>query len=190
MRKSMKKIISAAIAAMTVATLALTAFAADYAVPPSFGTAPYHPVSVTTNDLKDALDNAEAGADVSVSVDSVGSLTINPNVLKAIDKAEAVLEIVSPEATISIDASTIEKTRKLDLSMHIYGSSDRTVVKMRNKKELGCEVTIILNDCKMSAEKLAEANLYHNGKKVGPVELNEEGKPVITATEGGTYVIK
>lgn len=190
MRKSMKKIVSAVIATLTVATLTLTAFAVDYAAMPEYNATPAQTVSITTDELSDAVSNVEEGSAVSVSVESVGALTISPSVVKKIDETGTDLEIVSPQATISIDADTIEKVGKINLSMHIYGNKDRIVVKMRSKKDLGCEAKITLTDCKMSEEALANANLYCNGKKVGPVEVDENGYPVITVTEGGTYVIK
>ncbi|MGN1089026.1 MAG: hypothetical protein ACI4Q6_01375, partial [Huintestinicola sp.] len=63
-------------------------------------------------------------------------------------------------------------------------------VKFDNKKNFGCEVQIIVTDCKMSAKKLASANVYCDGELVGPVELDENNKPIIKATKGGVYEIK
>ena len=45
MKKGMKRIVSAILAAMTAATLAVTAFAADYAMPPVFNDTPSETVS-------------------------------------------------------------------------------------------------------------------------------------------------
>ncbi len=42
----------------------------------------------------------------------------------------------------------------------------------------------------MCAEMLANAHVYCNGEDMGPVELDEDGNPVITVTKGGEYVIK
>lgn len=189
MKKGMKRFISAVLATMTAATLALTAFAADYAAPPVFTDTPSQTVSVTTSELKEALSDTSEGT-VTVNANSVKTLSISASVLKNLDKADSVLEIVSPKATVSIDASTIKKTRKLDLSMKIYSSTKRAVVKMRSKKDFGCEVKIALTDCKLNKEKLANAHVYCDGKDLGPVELNEDGVPVITVTKGGTYEIK
>ncbi len=188
MKKGMKRLVSAVLAAMTAATLAVTALAADYAEPPVFTSTPSQTVSVTTSELKEAVNGASGT--VSVTANSVKTLSISATVLKALDKADAVLEIVSPKAIVSIDASTITKTRKLDLSMKVYSSAKRAVVKMRNKKDFGCEVQITLIDCKMSAENLANAHVYCDGEDLGPVVLNEDGAPVITVTKGGTYEIK
>lgn len=189
MKKGMKRIVSAILAAMTAATLAVTAFAADYAMPPVFTDTPSQTVSVSNSELKEAVSNASEG-NVTVTTNSVKTLSVSAAVLKSLDKAGAVLEIVSPKATITIDAETITKTRKLDLSMKTYSSEKRAVIKMRSKKDFGCEVKITLTDCKMSEEKLAKAHVYCDGEDLGPVELNENGKPVITVTKGGTYEIK
>ena len=189
MKKGMKRIVSAILAAMTAATLAVTAFAADYAMPPVFTDTPSQTVSVSNSELKEAVSGASEG-NVTVKANSVKTLSVSASVLKALDKADAVLEIVSPKATITIDASTITKTRKLDLSMKVYSSAKRAVVKMRSKKDFGCEVKIALTNCKMSAEKLEKAHVYCNGEDLGPVVLNEDGVPVITVTKGGTYEIK
>lgn len=61
---------------------------------------------------------------------------------------------------------------------------------MRSKKDFGCEVKITVTTCKMSAEKLATAHVYCDGEDMGPVELDENGNPVITVTKGGEYIIK
>ena len=74
--------------------------------------------------------------------------------------------------------------------MKVYSSAKRAVVKMRSKKDFGCEVKIALTNCKMSAEKLENAHVYCDGEDLGPVVLNEDGVPVITVTKGGTYEIK
>ena len=189
MRNGMKRLISAVLAAMTAATLAVTAFAADYAGPPVFSDIPSQTVSVSNSELKEAVNSASEGA-VSVTANSVKTLSVSATVMKALDKADAVLEIVAPKATVTIDASTIKNTRKLDLSMKVYSSAKRAVVKMRSKKDFGCEVKIALTNCKMSAEKLAKAHVYCDGADLGAVELNEDGVPVITVTKGGTYEIK
>lgn len=202
MKKGMKRIVSAILAAMTAATLAVTAFAADYAMPPVFNDTPSETVSVTTQEMKEAIagviaDTADGAASeaektsvVTVNANSTKTLSVSASVLKALDKADTVLDIVAPKATITIDASTITKTRKVDLSMKTYSSEKRAVIKMRSKKNFGCEVKITLTDCKMSEAKLAKAHVYCDGEDLGPVELDENGKPVITITKGGTYEIK
>lgn len=189
MKKGMKRLVSAVLAAMTAATLAITAFAADYAEPPVFTSTPSQTVSVSTSELKEAVSNASEGT-VSVTANSVKTLSVSASVLKALDKAGSVLEVVSPKAVVTIDSETITKTRKLDLSMKIYSSTKRAVVKMRSKKDFGCEVKITLTNCKLSEEKLAKAHVYCDGADLGAVELNEAGQPVITVTKGGTYEIK
>lgn len=205
MKNGMKRTLSAAIAVLTTAALAVTAYAADYAQAPSFSETPQESVSVKTDDISNAIDQAVA-IDVdtdddsseaeekkvaTVEVKSTNNLAISPSIMKKLDKSEdTVLEIVSPKAVISIDSSTITKARKIDLSMKVYGTSSRSVVKMKSKKNFGCEVKIAVTSCKLSANKLAKAHVYCDGEDLGPVELNEDGVPVITATKGGTYEIK
>lgn len=191
MRNGMKKAISVAVAVLTTATLAVTAFAADYADVPVFNSTPSETVSVKTEEVKDVIAKADDNAAASVEVSSTQNLSLNASVMKALVKSEsAVLEIVSPKATISIDASTITKARKIDLSAKVYGSEKRTVVKMRSVKDFGCEVKITVTSCKLSAAKLAKAHVYCDGVDLGAVELDENGNPVITVTKGGTYIIK
>ena len=164
MRNGMKRLISAVLAAMTAATLAVTAFAADYAGPPVFSDIPSQTVSVSNSELKEAVNSASEGA-VSVTANSVKTLSVSATVMKALDKADAVLEIVAPKATVTIDASTIKNTRKLDLSMKVYSSAKRAVVKMRSKKDFGCEVKIALTNCKGSSlAELLLGDTYRVGK--------------------------
>lgn len=190
MRKGMKRIVSAVIAAVSAATLALTALAADYTSAPIFPSTPSQTTSVSTSELKETVSAAAKGETATVTVSSVKTLSLTSSVIKALDKADSVLKIEAPKAEIEIDASTITKVRKVDLSMKVYSSAKRAVVDMRSKKDFGCEVKITLTKCKMSAERLAKAHVYCDGEDLGPVELNEDGLPVITVTKGGKYEIK
>lgn len=209
MKNTLKKVVSAAVAVLTTAVLTVTAYAADYAQAPSFSDTPKESVSVKSEEISAAIDNAvvieaDKGTDkdsasskaeekkvATVEVKSTKNLTLSPSVMKKLDKNEGtVLEIVSPKAVISIDASTITKARKIDLSMKVYGNTAKSVVRMETNKKFGCEVKIEVTSCKLSAKKLAKAHVYCNGEDLGPVELNEDGIPVITATKGGTYEIK
>lgn len=190
MRKSIKRIVSAFVATVSAATLALTAFAADYFVAPTEPANSHQTSSVTTSELKETVAATAKGETSTITVSSVKTLSLTSSVIKALDKAGSVLKIEAPKAEIEIDASTITKVRKVDLSMKVYSSTKRAVVDMRSKKDFGCEVKITLTKCKMSAEKLEKAHVYCDGEDLGPVELNEDGLPVITVTKGGTYEIK
>lgn len=194
MKHGMKKALSAAIALMTTATLAITAYAMNYDINPSFPSANSESVSVSTETIKDAVDKAvsdEGGAVASVEVKSTVSLPVSSSVMKSLSQSEdEILEIVSPKATISIDSSTITKVRKVDLSSKIYSSKSRAVVRFRSKANFGCEVKITLTNCKMTEAALAKAHVYCDGEDLGPVELDENGNPVITVTKGGKYEIK
>ena len=195
--KGMKRAISAVLTVLTTAALAVTVYAADYSdkVPPLSNLAPS--VSVSTETVKDAVSGVVSGETVSgtatVEVRSIASLPISSSVMKALSKSkDAVLKIVSPKATITIDASKVTKVRKVDLSAKVYGSATRSVVDLRSKKDFGCEVQIEVTSCKMSKAKLANAHLYRDGEDLGTenLEINENGKPVITITKGGKYEIK
>lgn len=192
MRKSAKRLVSAVVAVVSAMTMALSVSAADYFANPSYAGTPSQSVSVPTSELKDAAKSAVSGSsNASVDVNSTRKLQISTSVIKELAKSkDAVLEIVSPKATITIDSSTITKVRNVDLSMEITNSKSRTTIDMRSKKDFGCEVKITVTTCKMSAEKLANAHVYCNGEDMGPVELDEDGNPVITVTKGGEYVIK
>lgn len=198
MRKSAKRLVSAIIAAVSAMTMALSVSAADYATNPTYAGTPSQSVSVPTSELKDAVKNAVANAVsdadasvASVEVTSTRRLQVATSVIRELANSDnAVLEIVSPKATITIDSSTIKKVRNVDLSMEITNSRNRTTIDMSSKKDFGCEVKITVTTCKMSAEKLASAHVYCDGEDMGPVELDDDGNPVITVTKGGEYVIK
>lgn len=200
MRKSAKRLVSAVIAAASAMTMVLSVSAADYATNPTYAGTPSQSVSVPTSELKtavkdavaDAVANADGDASVaSVEVSSTRRLQVATSVIRELAQSDnAVLEIVSPKATISIDSSTITKVRNVDLSMEVTNSKNRTTIDMRSKKDFGCEVKITVTTCKMSAEKLATAHVYCDGEDMGPVELDENGNPVITVTKGGEYIIK
>ena len=212
MRKNAKKAITAAVALAMTAALAATIYAADYGDPET-STVPAPAPSTTveadtsTESVNDAINNivisddADADSDdeadageakvVEVPVQSVENVSIKAsNLQKLAETGNAVLKVSSPKADITIDSSTIKKARKIDLSMKVYGSAKRSVVDMKSKKDFGCEVKIVVKTCKMSAEALADAHVFLDGVDLGPVELNEDGLPVITATKGGKYEIK
>lgn len=196
--KGIKKLVGAYVAVIATAALAVTAFAADYAFVPVFSGDTSTTVSVTTETVASAIDSAVAvdtaagdSKAATVEVNSVAQLTLNPSVLRKLDKTEdTVLKIVSPKVTISIDSSKITKARKVDLSMKMSNSAKKTVIKMRSRKDFGCEVKITVTSCKLSAAALKAAHVYCDGEDLGPVVLDENGLPVITVTKGGTYEIK
>lgn len=193
MRNSIKKIISACVAAVTVLSMSLTVFAADYASDPSYtkpsstgcGAEGYSSVSVISADSVSATSG-----EATVNVDTLNRVTVTASTLKNVAKNDVELTIASKKATLSIDPSTVKKVGKLDLSSKISNSAKSSRIKFKSKKDFGCEVKVTFTGCKMSAERLAKAHVYCNGQDLGPVELNEDGVPVITVTKGGTYEIK
>ncbi|MCM1059050.1 MAG: hypothetical protein NC452_02015 [Eubacterium sp.] len=198
MRNTAKKIASAVIALAMTAAMSVTAYAADYALVPVFNQSASESTPATSDEMSSAISSAVAeevdGEDkavATVTVKSTTDLAVKPSVLKDLaKKADGVLEIVAPKATISIDASTITKARNVDLSMKVTNSKARTIINLRSKKNFGCEVKITITECKMSAKKLASAHWYLDGEDMGPVELDEDGNPVVTLTKGGKVEIK
>ena len=191
MRNSAKKLASAILALAMTAAMSVTAYAADYGMAPVPTTTASESTPATTEELTSAVESAKGGAVANVQVATTVGLTVKPTVLKELaQKADGVLEIVAPKATISIDASTITKARNVNLSMKVTNTKSRTVINMASKKDFGCEVKITLTSCKLSAEKLENALWYFNGKDMGPVELDDDGNPVVTLTKGGKIEIK
>ncbi len=201
MRNTAKKLVSAVAALTMVASMSMTAFAADYASAPVIPSSSSASSSATTEEISGAIDNAVDADDsegeedakkvATVEVKSTKNLSVKPSTIKDLAKKEdTVLEIVAPKATISIDSSTIKKAKNVDLTVKIVNSKSRTKLDFRSKKDFGCEVKITLTECKMSAEKLKNAHWYLNGEDMGPVELDEDGNPVITLTKGGEVEIK
>lgn len=189
--KGMKKAISVVLTVLMTAALAVTVYAADYSSPLT-NMAPS--VSVATAGVKDALKTTVNGT-ASIEVKTTASLPVSASTIKSLKASkDGVLEIKAPKATISIDAATVKKVVKVDLSSKIYSSAKKAVVDFRasSKKKFNCEVKITLTDCKMSKEKLANAHLYRDGEDLGTefIEINEAGQPVITVTTGGKYEIK
>ena len=195
MRNTAKKLASAILALAMTAAMSVTAYAADYGLVPVFSSTASESTPATTEELTNAVtsatESAKGGAVAKVEVATTVGLTVKPTVLKELAKKDGgVLEIVAPKATISIDASTITNARNVNLSMKVTNTKSRTVINMTSKKDFGCEVKITLTGCKMSAEKLENAHWYLNGKDMGPVELDEDGNPVVTLTKGGKIEIK
>lgn len=186
--KNTKKFVAALIAVATTASLAVTAFAADYGSAPTFVPEPNSGVSVSASELNDAVTGASDTA--TVEVKTIASLPVSSKTIKELVKEGKTLEIVSSKATITVDPSTVTKVKKIDLSMKVISTTSKTRIKMRSKKDFGCDVKITVTDCKMSADALAKAHVYCNGEDLGAVELDENGNPVITVTKGGTYEIK
>ncbi|MDE6762392.1 MAG: hypothetical protein K2J73_01780 [Oscillospiraceae bacterium] len=194
MRNNAKKLAGAVIALAMTASMSVTAYAADYGMVPVYGSSASESTPATSEEMTSAISGAVEDGDkavATVTVTSTKDLAVKPSVLKELAKKDGgVLEIVAPKATVSIDASTITKARNLDLSMQVTNSTSRTVINLRSKKAFGCEVKITLTECKMSAKKLASAHWYLDGEDMGPVELDEDGNPVVTLTKGGKVEIK
>ena len=91
MKHGMKKALSAAMALMTTATLALTVYAMDYDINPNYPSANSATVSVSTETIKDAVDNAvsedESGSVASVEVKSTVSLPVSSSVMKSLSQS-------------------------------------------------------------------------------------------------------
>lgn len=144
---------------------------------------------------------AKAPVVATVEVKNTNKLVLNASTVKKLAKTDnGVLEIVAPKATISIDSASISNVKKVDLSMSVKSASNSTRIVMKSSAEFGCEVKITVTSCKMKPSTLKKAHVYvtkvdpETGKKVeedlGLVEIDENGNPVITATQGGEYTIR
>ncbi len=193
MRTGAKKFLGALAAVVTTAAFATSVFAADYASDPGYNNVIVNSDATSTEDIVSAIDTIK-DADTKVAtveVKSTANLTVSASAIKALaDKGEAVLELKAEKVTFAIDAATIEKVAKLNLGSSVTNTSKQTVITMKTSADFGCEVKAIITDCKLSQDQLAKAHLYLDGVDLGPVELNEDGYPVITMTRGGEYVIK
>lgn len=148
MRNSMKKLVSSIFAVMMTVSMSTTAFAADYGQEPSFSSTPSQSSSATKEEVneavEEAVDNAIANATeasegsttASVEVKSVKNLSVSAATVKKLAESGVALEIVSPDATITIAPDTIKKARKLDLSVKVVNSSSKTKLDFSSKKAL------------------------------------------------------
>lgn len=188
MKSGMKKLVSAAIASVMAAAMSLSVFAVDYgSAPAPSGSA--QSTSVVNEEIKDAVKNSDDEV-ATVEVESTNNLPVSANVVKELAKTGKTLVIVAPNVTITLDGSTITKVKKLNLSLKVSNTSSKSVVKTKAKGDLGCELSIAVTSSKMSDEKLKDAQVYNGDASLGDVEINEDGDPVITVSEGGTYTIK
>lgn len=195
MKKYTKKLTCIALAVVATAALTVAAFAAEYASAPNFSDKPAQSTNVTTGTLNDAIDDAIENDDgvavATIEAASTNNITLSANVMKALaDKGNVILSIQTGEVTIEVDASTIVNTKKVNLSMDVRNTESKTVIDFRSSSEFGCEVKVIVNNCSLSENQLEKAHIYFNGEDTGPVEINEDGLPVITAVKGGKYEIK
>ena len=186
MRSGMKKALCVALTLMTTATVAATAYATDYN---------RASVSASNDEVKEAVSEAvaaEAGGTATVEVKSTTSIPVSSSVIKELAKSEdSVLEIVSPKATFKIEAATVKKVKRVDLSAKVYSSTKRAVVDFyRAKGDFGCEVKVYLTNCKMSAKALANAKVYCDDEEVGSVQFDDNNVPYFIATKGGKYEVK
>lgn len=195
MKKYTKRITCIALSVIAVASLTIAAFAADYASAPSFSDTPSQSTNVTTGTLStaisEAVENEDGVAVATIEAASTKNITLSATVMKALaDKENVILSIETEEVTIEIDASTIENTKKVNLSMDVSNTDKKTVIDFRSSSDFGCEVKVIVHNCKLSEKQLEKANVYCDGEKLGPVEITEDGFPCITVTKGGKYEIK
>lgn len=190
MRKGIKKAISFALAVLTSATLAVTAFAANYVSNPGWASNPSQSVAASTGTIKSAVDGVTDGGVATVDVKSTTSLPVGSNVIKALKKSGATLEISAPHITYTIDSNSIDKVRKVDLSSKVYCSNSKEVVDFKSKADFGCEVTVVVKHHKTSVKKLAKAHIYCDGEDLGAAEVDKDGNVTFTVTKGGKYEIK
>lgn len=199
-----KRIVSVITAVVAAAAMSVTAFAADYGSAPSYPNTSSTAPSATTDEVKESInaaikDSKEGTA--TVEVENTKSLVLTADTLKKLAKTgDGTLEIVSPKVTISIDADSIKNAARTNLSASVKNTKSSTTVKFATKAKFGCKVKVAVTSCKMSKAALEKAHVYvskvdpKTGETVttdlGPVELDENGVPVITVAQGGEYTIK
>lgn len=208
MNKSSKRIVGVFAAVVLAAAMSVSAFAADYGSAPSYSDTTSTTPSTTSDEVSNSIDDAVKNADpesgevkATVEVENTNSLVLTANTIKKLkETGDGTLEIVSPKVTISIDAASVDKAAKINLSSSVSNTKKSTTVKLVTKAKFGCEVKITVTSCKMSKAALKKAHVYVTAKDpetgkvttkdLGPVEVDENGNPVITATQGGEYTIK
>ena len=193
--KKTKKLTGIILAVTAAAALTVAAFAAEYASAPSFSDKPSQSTNVTTGTLKDAINDASENNDgiavATIEAASADNITLSANVMKALaDKGNVILSIRTEEVSIEIDSSSIINTKKINLSMDVKNTDNKTVIDFRSDADFGCEVKVIINNCRLSGKQLEKAHVYFNGEDTGIVETDENGLPFITAAKGGKYEIK
>lgn len=199
-----KRIVSVITAVVAAAAMSVTAFAADYGSAPSYPNTSSTAPSATTDEVKESIDSAikdSKEGTAKVEVENTKSLVLTADTLKKLAKTgDGTLEIVSPKVTISINADSIKNAARTNLSASVKNTKSSTTVKFATKAKFGCEVKVAVTSCKMSKAALEKAHVYvskvdpKTGETVttdlGPVELDENGVPVITVAQGGEYTIK
>lgn len=199
-----KRIVSVITAVVAAAAMSVTAFAADYGSAPSYPNTSSTAPSATTDEVKESIDTAikdSKEGTAKVEVENTKSLVLTADTLKKLAKVgDGTLEIVSPKVTISIDANSVKNAARTNLSLSVKNTKSSATVKFATKAKFGCEVKVAVTSCKMSKAALEKAHVYvskvdpKTGETVttdlGPVELDENGVPVITVAQGGEYTIK
>ncbi len=198
-----KRIVSVITAVVAAAAMSVTAFAADYGSAPSYPNTSSAEPSATTDEVKESIDAAikdSKEGTATVEVENTKSLVLTADTLKKLAKTDGTLQIVSPKVTISIDAASVKNAARTNLSASVKNTKSSTTVKFATKAKFGCEVKVAVTSCKMSKAALEKAHVYvskvdpKTGETVttdlGPVELDENGVPVITVNQGGEYTIK
>ena len=133
----------------------------------------------------------EKSSTVTVKAASIKRFVIDESVITAFSKCKnANLYIVSSDAVIAINSSSVTSAAKLDLSSDVYSSSSRATFSMSHSGNFCCTMTVTLTGCNVSHSDLEDMNLYFNEKKSGTFKLTSNSEPIITVSKGGTYVIK
>lgn len=195
MKKNTKKLTCIALALVAAATLTVAAFAAEYASAPNFSDKPSQSTNVTTGTLKDAIkdaaENDKGIAVATIEAASTNNITLSANVMKALaDKENVILSIEAGSVTIEINSASIINTKKINLSMDVKSTDKKTVIDFRSNADFGCDVKVVINNCKLSEKQLESARVYLDGEDIGAVQIDENGLPFIIASKGGKYEIK
>ncbi len=132
----------------------------------------------------------EKNSVVTISASSLKKFVIDESVAAAFAECKnASLVINSSTLSIVINSGSVSGTGKMDLSADTFGNASRVTLDMRAAGNLNCTASVTISDCSIDSDSLKEMTLFVNNKKSGSFSVNSNGKPVITVSSGGQYII-
>lgn len=132
----------------------------------------------------------EKNSVVTINASSIKKFVIDESVAAAFAECKNTSLVINSSAlSMVINSSSVSGTGKMDLSADVFGNTTRVTLDMRASGNLNCTASVTLSDCDIDPDSLKDMTLFINNKKSGSVSVNSNGKPVITVSSGGQYVI-
>ncbi len=132
----------------------------------------------------------EKNSVVTISASSLKKFVIDESVAAAFAECKNTsLVINSSTLSIVINSGSVSGTGKMDLSADTFGNASRVTLDMRASGNLNCTASVTLSDCSIDSNSLKGMSLFENNKKTGSFSVNSNGKPVVTVSSGGQYII-